>query len=279
MEKGHLIEVLDKGFVRLVDWMGTDSTILEAARVSYLSESKGPVDDEKLLNYLWSHMHTSPFEMVKIKFQVKMPIFVARQYIRHRMQNVNETSMRYTEPDDDFYFPTGWRKQDTKNKQGSLDVGDDWNPELYTFEPHETDGIKHRVRVTATDALKAHCQTCFDLYENLLKVGIARELARMVLPLNIYTQMYVCWDLKNLLHFVRLRDDLHAQKEIQAFGKAIKSILVELFPWTMAAFERYQMQCVDVVKQAEEKQELLSLRAEVANLRRHLSNYTPTLPL
>lgn len=231
MEKGHTIKVLDHGFVRLIDWMGDDQRIVEAARISYKSPSKGEGQDKKLLAYLYKHKHTSPFEMAKITLNIKMPIFVMRQYVRHRMQNLNEVSARYTELPNEFYVPTAWRKQDTKNKQGSLNDGD-WNPDV--FCPIE------EVKETASELLKQHCDLSYQLYQNLLDEGIAREMARMVLPVNIYTEIYACWDLKNLLHFITLRDDSHAQAEIQEYGKAIKEILKELFPWTMEAYEKYK---------------------------------------
>jgi thymidylate synthase (FAD) len=234
MNKGHTIQVLDKGYVRYVDHMGSDVRIVEAARVSYQSPSKGEEQDRKLLQYLYKNKHTSPFEMCKITFDIKMPIFVARQYIRHRMQNVNEMSMRYTEAPDEFYYPDIWRAQDTKNKQGSITQGG-WNP--YLTVDSETD--------TALTFLKAHCIDAFHLYEKMLEAGIAREMARMVLPLNIYTQFYATWDLKNLLHFVTLREDAHAQAEIQDYGRAIKSMLIELFPWTMESYEKYKFHVVE----------------------------------
>jgi thymidylate synthase (FAD) len=213
--------------------MGTDQTILEAARVSYKSVGKGEEADKKLLGYLWKHKHTSPFEMVKIMLNIKMPIFVMRQYVRHRMQNLNEVSARYTELPNEFYIPTAWRPQDTKNKQGSI-ITEDWDPEL-------VEGLA----VGATSALIDHCKASYELYEKMIKAGVAREMARMCLPVNIYTEIYSCWDLKNLLHFVTLRDDPHAQYEIQVYGKAIKQMLNELFPWTLAAFERYKFQVID----------------------------------
>src|ERR1039458_2384317 len=118
--KGWTIPVLDHGYVRLVDWFGTDERICEAARISYKSPSKGDDSDKKLIAYLWKNKHTSPFEMVKITFNIKLPIFVMRQYVRHRMQNLNEMSARYTELPNEFYIPEAWRQQDTKNKQGSI---------------------------------------------------------------------------------------------------------------------------------------------------------------
>src|ERR1051326_514707 len=127
IEKGFTIPVLDCGYIRLIDWMGDDKRIVEAARISYKSPSKGDEQDKKLLEYLWKNKHTSPFEMCKVTFNIKLPIFVMRQYVRHRMQNLNEVSARYTKLPDEFYIPASWRKQDTKNKQGSIEEKN-WNP-------------------------------------------------------------------------------------------------------------------------------------------------------
>ena len=234
MKKGFTISVLDHGFVRYIDHMGSDLDILEAARISYKSPSKGEESDKKLLAYLWRNKHTSPFEMAKLKLNIKMPIFVMRQYVRHRMQNLNEVSARYTELPAEFYTPNTWRRQDTKNKQGSIQT-DTINPIInYCGEVH-----------CATEMVIRHNQLCYRLYQEMLEKGIAREMARMVLPVNIYTEIYACWDLKNLLHFITLRDDSHAQAEIQEYGKAIKSICEELFPWTMECYEKYKWKLVD----------------------------------
>lgn len=232
MEKGFTIPVLDHGFVRYIDHMGSDLDILEAARISYKSPSKGEDADKKLLAYLWKNKHTSPFEMAKLKLNIKMPIFVMRQYVRHRMQNLNEVSARYTELPNEFYIPQNWRKQDTKNKQGSI-VEENWNP-ILDHRPTDNDPI------SATEWLRHHSCRSYELYQLMLEAGIAREMARMVLPVNIYTEIYACWDLKNLLHFITLREDAHAQAEIQEYGWAIKTIAEEYFPWTLEAYEKYK---------------------------------------
>lgn len=220
-----VIPVLDHGFVRYIDHLGDDKRIVEAARVSYAGKSKGEEQDKKLLHYLYKNKHTSPFEMVKVTFNIKMPIYVMRQYVRHRMQNLNEVSARYTELPKEFHIPTVWRVQDTKNKQASVD-SQNFNPVLPTGQ-------------TATEALIRFCDDSYELYEGLLNAGVAREMARVVLPLNIYTEIYTCWDLKNLLHFFTLRDDSHAQQEIQLYARAMKEICTQLFPWTMEAYEKY----------------------------------------
>lgn len=240
MKKGKTIKVLDHGFVRYIDHMGSDERIVEAARISYKSPSKGADQDKKLLRYLYKNKHTSPFEMAKVTLNIKMPIFIMRQYVRHRMQNLNEVSARYTELPNEFYIPESWRSQDDKNKQGSVSEGD-WNPTLpdKVVRLSVLDGT---VTMTepgndATNELKLHCERSYEIYQDMIKAGIAREMARMALPTNIYTEIYTTWDLKNLLHFIALRDDSHAQWEIQQYGKAIKEICRELFPWTIEIYE------------------------------------------
>lgn len=235
MKTGNTINVLDHGFVRYIDHMGSDTRIVEAARISYKSPSKGEDADKKLLHYLWKNRHTSPFEMCKITFNIKMPIFVMRQFIRHRMQNVNEVSARYTELPGEFYIPANWRTQDTKNKQGSIESVS-WNPTI-----HECGSE----RISATAALENHCRVAYEIYQSMLAAGVAKEMARFILPVNIYTEIYTSWDLRNLLHFFSLRDDPHAQWEHQQYGKAMKQICTELFPWTMEAYEQFKFKLVE----------------------------------
>lgn len=213
------IQVHKHGYVRYIDHMGTDERIVEAARVSYRSPSKGPEQDKKLLRYLFKNKHTSPFEMCKITFNVKMPIFVMRQWVRHRMQNLNEVSARYTALPDEFYVPARWRVQSTTNKQSSEEC--DWKPW------HDQCNLI---------AKKAY-QNAWNAYQSLLEEGVARELARIVLPVGIYTECYSTWDLNNLLKFFTLRDDSHAQAEIQDFARAMKQITQAVFPWTMEVYE------------------------------------------
>jgi thymidylate synthase (FAD) len=213
------IPVLDHGFVRYIDHMGSDLRVVEAARVSYQSPSKGDEADKKLLHYLLKNKHTSPFEMCKITFNIRMPIFVMRQFIRHRMQNVNEVSARYSVLPEEFYTPNFWRKQDTKNKQGSVEAELD----------HKALGIQLQ------DAYK-HCYVC---YEQLLHQGVAKEMARLILPVGIYTEIYSCWDMNNLLKYFILRDDVHAQWEHQQFAFAMKKVTAQIFPWIMEAYEQH----------------------------------------
>lgn len=223
MEKGYTIPVLDHGYVRYIDHMGSDSRILEAARISYKSPSKGEEQDKKLLRYLYKNKHTSPFEQVKIALNIKLPLFVMRQYCRHRMQNLNEVSARYTQLPNEFYIPDKWRFQDTKNKQGSIEAN-----------------FSDDMQMAWSSDFKRHCRESYKFYESMIENGIAREMARMVLPVNIYTEIYTTWDLKNLIHFIALRDDSHAQLEIQEYGKAIKEICKTIFPWTMEIYEEFQ---------------------------------------
>jgi thymidylate synthase (FAD) len=238
------IGVLDHGYVRYVDHMGSDQRIVEAARVSYNSPSKGEEKDKKLLHRLYKDRHTSPFEMCKITFNIKMPIFVMRQFVRHRMQNLNEVSARYTELPEEFYIPEKWRRQDQNNKQGSVQEQDwdvPWGPEALLAHGLTSNQIM-------SDNLRISCKKAYELYQEMLKDGVAREMARFVLPVNIYTEIYCCWDLKNLLHFFSLRDDPHAQWEHQEFSRAMKAIATELFPWTMEAYAKYKFEVKEVTQ-------------------------------
>jgi thymidylate synthase (FAD) len=167
--------------------------------------------------------------MPQITFNIKMPIFVMRQYVRHRTQSLNEVSARYTQLEDEFYIPEHFRVQDKVNKQASFEYVDD------------------NCNKIARTKLLEQCQECYMLYTVMLKNGIAKEMARLILPVNIYTEIYCHWDLKNLLHFIALRDDPHAQWEHQQYGKAIKEFLKVLFPWTMEAYEKYKWVIVESI--------------------------------
>lgn len=222
MNKGEQIFVLDHGFVRYVDHLGSDERICEAARISYKAPSKGFEQDKKLLEYLFKNRHTSPFEQCNITFNIKMPIFVMRQFVRHRTFRLNEVSARYTELPEEFYVPTIWRSQDTKNKQGSGEALD--------------------VQIAAdTDQVYFHTvKDCFQTYHGMIAAGVARELARIVLPISVYTEIYVNCDLHNLMHFLNLRLDEHAQYEIRVYAQAMLTIMQILFPITGELFERYK---------------------------------------
>ncbi|WP_296761692.1 FAD-dependent thymidylate synthase [Sediminimonas sp.] len=221
--------VLDHGFVRVVDYMGDDAAICQAARVSYGRGTKSVSNDAGLIRYLMRHWHSTPFEMCEIKLHVKLPIFVARQWIRHRTANVNEYSARYSILDREFYIPASEHlaAQSTTNSQGR----------------GETLSGDEAARVL--DILREDAGRAYDHYEAMIsqdgQAGLARELARMNLPANIYTQWYWKTDLHNLLHFLRLRADAHAQYEIRAYADAICDIVRDWVPASYAAFEDYRM--------------------------------------
>ncbi|WP_334192298.1 FAD-dependent thymidylate synthase [Pararhodobacter sp.] len=221
--------VLDHGFVRAIDYMGDDSAIVQAARVSYGAGTKHVSNDEGLIRYLMRHWHSTPFEMCELKLHVKLPVFVARQWIRHRTANVNEYSARYSILDREFYIPEPAQlaAQSTVNNQGRGAV----------LEGAEA------ARVLAL--LKSDAAQMYDHYEEMLsqegQQGLARELARMNLPMNIYTQWYWKTDLHNLFHFLRLRADAHAQYEIRVYAEAIATMVADWVPLAFGAFEDYRM--------------------------------------
>jgi len=211
------INCLDRGFVRLVDVMGNDTAIVQAARVSYGDGTKTINEDRGLIRFLLRHKHTSPFEMVEFKFHLKMPIFIARQHIRHRTANVNEMSARYSMMKDEFYLPSEIRGQSDKNKQFSEGT------------------INSRFPSVLAEA----CFAAYDGYEDAIEEGVSREQARMILPINLYTEMYWKIDLHNLLHYIRLRNHSHAQKEIQEYAKAMLDLITPHVPLTIEAFNDY----------------------------------------
>jgi len=221
---GKRIDCLDKGFVRLIDVMGDDAAIVQAARVSYGSGTKKVLEDRGLIRYLLRHAHTTPFEMVEFKFHVKLPIFVARQWIRHRTANVNEYSGRYSEMKDEFYTPNpnDIRPQSVLNKQGRS-------------EETLSDGMAEQ----AANAFKAGQDEAYAQYQEFLEQGIAREIARINLPVSNYTEWYWKIDLHNLFHFLRLRIDSHAQYEIRVFAEAIAELVKPFVPHAWEAFEDY----------------------------------------
>lgn len=221
---GKRIDCLDKGFVRLIDVMGDDAAIVQAARVSYGSGTKKVLEDRGLIRYLLRHAHTTPFEMVEFKFHVKLPIFVARQWIRHRTANVNEYSGRYSEMKDEFYTPNPQdiRPQSVLNKQGRSE---------------ET--LPEGMAEQAANAFKAGQDQAYAQYQEFLEMGIAREIARINLPVSNYTEWYWKIDLHNLFHFLRLRIDSHAQYEIRVFAEAIAELVKPFVPHAWEAFEDY----------------------------------------
>ena len=216
--------VLDKGFVRLVDYMGSDSRIVQAARVSYGAGTKTVRQDAGLIDYLLRNEHTSPFEQVVFTFHAKMPVFVARQWVRHRTARLNEISGRYSVMADEFYVPgpEDVAEQSEDNKQGRND------------EPMEADraeGVREVIR-------NAH-ETAYAEYGRLLDEGTARELARIVLPLSLYTEWYWQIDLHNLFRFLKLRLDPHAQREIRAYAAVMKDLAALVCPMAFESFERH----------------------------------------
>jgi len=223
------VPVLDHGFVRVIDYMGDDAAIVQAARVSYGAGTKKARDDSGLIRYLMRHWHSTPFEMCEIKLHVKLPVFVARQWIRHRTANVNEYSARYSILDREFYIPAPEQlaAQSTVNNQGRGAV---------------LEGVE---AARVLEVLKADSARAYDNYEAMLsqdgQQGVARELARMNLPANIYTQWYWKTDLHNLFHFLRLRADPHAQYEIRVYAEAIANMVKDWVPAAYGAFEDYRM--------------------------------------
>lgn len=226
MDKGYTIDLPPHGYVRYVDHLGTDQRIVEAARISYGAPSKGEEADKKLLEYLFKNRHTSPFEQCNITFNIKMPVFVMRQFVRHRTFRLNEYSGRYSEMPDEFYLPEKWRAQDNKNKQGSVAT------------------LQLDQEMLTRIAMEAY-EKCYKLYNIMLLMGAAKEQARFILPVGIYTEIYVNIDLHNLIHFFNLRLDPHAQKEIQDVATAMLAIAEPLFPWTVALFDKYKPKMVD----------------------------------
>lgn len=226
---GKEYKVLDKGFIRLIDFMGDDSSIVQAARVSYGKGTKSMNEDRGLIRYLMRHQHTSPFEMVEYKFHVKLPIFVARQWIRHRTANVNEYSGRYSEMRDEFYVPEAsqLRVQSSTNKQGR---GQQSIPE------HKTEFIIDKYAETQ--------KILFEEYNSFLDLGLAREIARINLPLSTYTEWYWKIDLHNLFHFLKLRLDETAQYEIKVYAEIIADIVKHTVPLAYQAFEDYTLNSV-----------------------------------
>lgn len=233
------INVLDHGFIRVIDYMGDDSSIVQAARVSYGKGTKKINEDRGLINYLMRHHHTTPFEMCEIKLHIKLPIFIARQWIRHRTANVNEYSARYSVLDREFYMPT----HANISPQSQVDKQCRDKVEL---SEKEMNRVLH--------ILKEDSEKCYDHYMEMLNIdeetgevlnksrsGIARELARMNLTLNYYTQWYWKIDLHNLLHFSRLRADKHAQYEIRVYAEEICKIIEKWVPATYDAFVNYQL--------------------------------------
>ncbi len=219
----NAIKCLDKGFVRLVDSMGGDDAIVQAARVSYGQGTSRVSQDRGLIRYLMRHRHTTPFEMVEFKFHCKMPIFVARQWVRHRTANINEYSLRYSEARDEFYTPDPEhiQFQSALNKQGRKGE------------------VPAEMKQKVLDYFNEISERSFAMYTELNEAGIARELARAILPVNLYTEWYWKNDLHNLLHFIGLRSDSHAQYEIRVFSDAMAESVKAVAPFAWEAYQDY----------------------------------------
>ena len=220
------IKCLDKGFVRLVDSMGGDDAIVQAARVSYGKGTSKVSQDRGLIRYLMRHRHTTPFEMVEFKFHCKMPIFVARQWVRHRTANINEYSLRYSEARDEFYYPDPKhiQLQSALNKQGRAGK------------------IPKKLTDKVLQYFKEISERSFEMYQELNEAGLARELIRAILPVNLYTEWYWKNDLHNLLHFISLRSDSHAQYEIRVFSDAMAESVQKVAPFAWEAYQDYVVQ-------------------------------------
>ena len=227
-----IISIEKHGFVKIVDCMPRvipkeckalkcDYAIVQAARVSFNQGNKGTEKDIKLIDFLMKNKHTSPFEMVKFKFHIKCPIFIQRQWIRHRTANVNEISGRYSTLNPEFYIPNKIYEQGTINKQMS---GNE------ITDPSIKEMFKKYIETSNNQ---------YSIYKNLIESGVSKETARIALPLNMYTEFYWCIDLHNLLNFIRLRSAVNAQPEIKDYSDAIKKLIKDLCPHTINAFDKY----------------------------------------
>jgi thymidylate synthase (FAD) len=228
------IKVLNSGFVRLVDHMGDDDRVVQSARVSYGAGTKSVREDRGLIHYLMKNSHTSPFEQVVFTFHIKAPIFVARQWVRHRTARMNEISGRYSVMSDEFYVPEvdDIRFQSKSNKQGR---SEEEVPSEFAADFRKTVQEDQRL--------------LYRRYDSYIQSDVARELARVNLPLSLYTQFYWQMDLHNLFHFLKLRLDQHAQKEIRIYGEAIASFVRAIAPLSYEAFEEYVLQSIVLSKQ------------------------------
>jgi thymidylate synthase (FAD) len=222
---GRKIQCLDRGFVYLVDYMGGDASIVQAARVSYGLGTRSVTEDRGLIRYLMRHQHTTPFEMVELKFHVKLPIFVARQFIRHRTANVNEYSGRYSIMPDEFFVPPAEQVtyQSKTNRQGGAEA----------LSPHQAEEV---LRILTTEQRRVRAG-----YDRMIELDVRRELARINLGVSQYTEWYWKNDLHNIFHFLQLRLDPHAQHEIRVYAEAMGEIVRAVAPIAWEAFEDYQL--------------------------------------
>ena len=258
--------VLDHGFVRVIDYMGDESAIVQAARVSYGKGTKGTSTDRGLIRYLMRNWHTTPFEMCELKLHVKLPVFVARQWIRHRTANVNEYSARYSILRNEFHLPA---PEDLAQQSGTNKQGREGG-----YDRDDCDWARYRMAMAYSQAYSA--------YEDLINednLNLARETAREVLPMAIYTEWYWKTDLHNLLHFLRLRADPHAQQEIRAYADVICKVVEDWVPGVWEAFVDYRLQAHTF-----SRQEMSALREYLAELREYadgaeLTSLPPTVCL
>jgi len=257
------IKCLDHGYVKLIDCMPrfipdneetADHAIAEAARCSYQRGTKTIADDKTLIRYLMRHDHTSPFEMIEFKFHCKLPIYCARQMIRHREASVNELSGRYSEMPEEYHIPDELRCQSQTNTQGS-----------------EGELDKDTIRAL-TGMMNLQAMDDFNFYNRLLQAGVAREQARILLPLSTYTEWYWKIDLKNLLHFLDLRCDSHAQKEMQVYANAILELITPIVPWTIEAWEDYSPYRNGMILTSYEAEALNEYLSEVEELKKSSRN-------
>jgi thymidylate synthase (FAD) len=242
--------VLDRGFVRLVDYLGGDRRIVQAARVSYGEGTKTIREDRLLIDYLMQHQHTSPFEQVILTFHAKMPIFVARQWVRHRTARINEISGRYSVMRNEFYLPSedDIRFQSKSNRQG-----------------RSIEEVPPDLRKKVLNLLVRGQESAYQVYDEMITANISRELARINLPLSLYTEWYWQIDLHNLFHFLKLRLDRHAQKEIRQYAEEMSKIAKAVAPMAYTAFEEYVLYAVQLS------------RSQVTRLREALADTHPDL--
>lgn len=253
---GKEFKILNKGFIRVVDYMGDDNAIVQAARVSYGKGTKTKLDDISLIRYLMRNKHTTPFEMCEIKFHIKAPIFIARQWLRHRTASVNEISGRYSVMEDDYYIPDTdqIKQQSSSNKQGRGQV------------------IDENIANEVSQSMETLSSNMFSSYYNFIdKYNLAKEISRIILPMNTYTQFYWKIDLHNLLHFLKLRLDTHAQYEIRAYAQQMLDILKIWVPATYGAFVDYQLNShtfskgeIDLIRASINKDKLLSIESNLS---------------
>lgn len=239
-----MIKLLNSGFIELVDHMGNDASVVRSAKVSYASDKDVSLNDEeankRLINYLYRNQHSSPFESVMFTFHVRCPIFVARQWMRHRTGKYNEISGRYTILPEDWFVPENGMigKQHASNKQMSN----------YDYDDPRFDNC-------AIVDIDEACETSYEYYENLIELGVPRERARTVLPVGMYTRFYYTIDLHNLFHFITLRSHEHAQHEIQVYSNAMLELIEPIVPLSVAAFKRFKFVCIDTESEEVVKKE------------------------